>query len=150
VEVFDLVWEGEGLAVFGDDNGVGGEKFGGAEVAEHAEIVIGGGVGRVEEDVAERWLSGVARGHGLQAAKGVGGKNRCAGADGEGFEIFADEGGGGRVVFDEDDFRGATAEGFDADGAGAGEEVDEMRAGDFLSEDVEEGFAKLVAGGTEG
>jgi len=33
------------------------------------------------------------------------------------------------VIFDKDDFGGTTAEGFDADGAGSGEEIDEARTG---------------------
>ena len=50
-----------------------------------------------------------------------------------------DEGGGG----------GATAEGFDTDGASAGEEVEKVRAFEMSAEDVEESFAKIVAGGAE-
>jgi hypothetical protein len=46
-------------------------------------------------------------------------------------EILADEFGGGGMIFDEEHVLRAAAEGFDADGAGAGEEVEEMGAGDF-------------------
>lgn len=54
------------------------------------------------------------------------------------------------MIFDEDGFGGAAAEGFDADGAGAGEDVEEARACDGGAEDVEEGFAQAVTGGTKG
>jgi len=53
------------------------------------------------------------------------------------------------VIFDEGYVGGAAAEGFDADGASAGEEVEEARADYARAEDVEERFAKAVAGGTE-
>jgi len=54
------------------------------------------------------------------------------------------------VIFDEGYVGGAAAEGFDADGAGAGEDVEEAGADYAGTEDVEERFAKAVAGGTEG
>ena len=54
------------------------------------------------------------------------------------------------MVFDEDYFCCAAACGFDTDGAGAGEDVEETRTGDVGTEDVEKGFAEAVAGGTEG
>lgn len=53
------------------------------------------------------------------------------------------------MIFDEGYVGGAAAEGFDADGAGPGEDVEEARAYDAGAEDVEEGFAKAVAGGAE-
>jgi len=53
------------------------------------------------------------------------------------------------VIFDEGYVGGAAAEGFDADGAGAGEDVEEARACYGGAEDVEERFAQAVAGGTE-
>lgn len=54
------------------------------------------------------------------------------------------------MVFDKGCVDRAAAEGFDADGAGAGEDVEEARASDGGAEDVEECFAEAVAGGTEG
>jgi hypothetical protein len=42
------------------------------------------------------------------------------------------------MVFDKHDFSGTAAERFDADGAGAGEDVQEAAAGDAFSEDIEE------------
>ena len=66
----------------------------------------------------------------------------------EGGEVGA-EGSEGRLgVFGEPDVCGATADGFDADGSGAGVEVDKAALGDAWREDVEEGFAQAVAGGT--
>jgi hypothetical protein len=54
------------------------------------------------------------------------------------------------VIFDEGYVGGAAAEGFNAYGASAGEDVKEARAYNARTEDVEERFAKAVAGGTEG
>jgi len=53
------------------------------------------------------------------------------------------------VIFEEGYVGGAAAEGFDADGAGAGENVEEARARYGGAENVEERFAQAVAGGTE-
>ena len=53
------------------------------------------------------------------------------------------------MIFDEGYVGGAAAEGFDADGASAGEDVEESRAYYAGAEDVEERFAQAVAGGTE-
>src|SRR5260370_40071601 len=85
-----------------------------------------------------------------EAAKSGYGENGHAGVDAQRFEIAANQGGGGRVILDEDDFGGAAAEGFDADGAGSGEEVDESRAGCIGGQHVEESFAQAVAGGAQG
>lgn len=74
----------------------------------------------------------------------------CSVLDFEGCEVAADEGGGGGVVFDEDDFDGASACGLDADGAGASEDVEKARTANIGTEDVEEGFAEAIAGGAEG
>ena len=53
------------------------------------------------------------------------------------------------MIFDEDYVGGAATEGFDADGAGAGEDVEKSGAYDAGAEDVEERFAKAIAGGTK-
>ena len=45
------------------------------------------------------------------------------------------------MIFDEGYVGGAAAEGFDADGAGAGENVEEARAYDAGAENVEERFS---------
>src|SRR5580704_3376997 len=54
------------------------------------------------------------------------------------------------MIFDEGYVGGAAAEGFDAYGAGASEDVEEAGAYDAGAEDVEERFAEAVAGGTKG
>ena len=54
------------------------------------------------------------------------------------------------MIFDEDGFGGAAAEGFDAYGAGAGKNIDETRACDSWAQDVEKRFAQAIARGTEG
>jgi len=64
-----------------------------------------------------------------EAAKSVYGEDGRTGVDAQGFEIAANQSDGRGVIFDEDDLGGATAEGFDTDGAGSGEKIDESRAG---------------------
>jgi hypothetical protein len=55
----------------------------------------------------------------------------------------------GGIAVDEENFAGASADGFDSDGAGAGVEVDEEGIFDGRAEDVEESFAEAVAGGAD-
>ena len=64
----------------------------------------------------------------LEGGEGVGGEDGVARSDLERVEILADEFCGGRVIFDESYVGGAAAEGFDAYGAGAGKDVEEVRA----------------------
>jgi hypothetical protein len=150
-EAADAVGELEGAAVLGDDEAALAKKWGRAEEAEDAVVLRFFGVGRVYESEIE-WGVGrfVLVGDFLEGAEGVEGEDLRAAGDCEGCEVATNQDSGGGVVFDEDDFEGAAAEGFDADGAGAGEDVEEARAGDVGAEDVEEGFAKAVAGGAEG
>ena len=53
------------------------------------------------------------------------------------------------MIFDEGYVGGAAAQGFDTDGARAGEDVEESGAYYAGAEYVEERFAEAVAGGTE-
>jgi len=53
------------------------------------------------------------------------------------------------MILDKHDFGGAAAERFDADGSRAGENIDEMCAGNLRTEHVEKRLAKPVARGTE-
>ena len=64
-------------------------------------------------------------------------------------EIFADEADSGGMIFYEDGRNGSAADGFDTDGAGSGEQIEETRAFDAWAEDVEESFAQHVAGGAK-
>jgi len=150
-EAADALGEIEGAAVLGDDEAALAEKWGGAEEAEDAVVLRFFGVGRVYESEIE-WGVGrfVLVGDFLEGAEGVEGEDLRAAGDCEGFEVATDQDSGGGVVFDEDDFEGAAAEGFDANGAGASEDVEEARAGDVGAEDVEESFAKAVTGRAEG
>ncbi len=136
----------EGVAMLGDDEGVRSEKFGSGESVQNPKVVVGVGVGRIEKDVREDGLILAASGKRGKTANSVIRQNGCARANVKQLEILANERGRGRVIFDEDGFGGPTAEGFDADSAGAGKDVEEMRAGDFWAEHVEERFAELVAG----
>src|SRR5882672_8014000 len=54
------------------------------------------------------------------------------------------------MIFYEDGLRGAAADCFDADRAGAGENVKEAGTWDVGPENVEEGFAQTIAGRAEG
>ncbi len=85
-----------------------------------------------------------------EAAKSVDGEHGHAGVDAQEFKVAANEGGGGGVIFDKDDFGGTTAKGFDADGAGSGEEIDESRTGYVGGQHVEKCLAQAVAGRAQG
>jgi hypothetical protein len=150
-EAADAVGELEGAAVLGDDEAALAEEWGGAKEAEDAVVLRFFGVGRVDEDEIE-WGVGrpVLVGDFLESAEGVEGEDLRAAGDREGCEVATDQDSGGGVVFDEDGFEGAAAEGFDANGAGAGEDIEETGARDVGTKDVKEGFAKTVAGGAEG
>src|SRR6266852_5749250 len=95
-----------------------------------------------------RWAC--AGGEFFERAEGVDGEDMGSAGDRERFEIAADQDCGGGVVLDEHYFCCTTANRFDANGAGAGEDVEEARTADVGTEDVEEGFAQAVAGGAEG
>jgi hypothetical protein len=128
----------ESAAVFGDDESVRREKRSGAEKGEGAAVFVGGGIGGIEKnDVERRARRSVFRGEALQAPQGVELENPCATANAEGIEILLNESGSARMVFDEHDVGGTAAERFDADGARAGEDVEEAAAGNAPGEDVE-------------
>jgi hypothetical protein len=138
LEVANNFRQVEGVAMFGGDDAGWGKKFRGAEKGENAAIVFGGGVGRIEINEIELCCCGGRFGSKFfQATQNVERENARAGSDFEGGKIFADEGRGGRVIFDEDGFARATTERFDADCSGAGEEVEETRIGNVVGEDIE-------------
>lgn len=148
VERADLLGEGEDAAVLGDDDGVPGQERASAEKFENAVVFGGGGVGRVEEDVSElRRRFALARGKSFESAECVDGKNGGSPANIEAREIGFDERDGRAVRFDEGGGGGSAADGFDADGSGAGEEIEEVPAFKVGTEDVEERFTEIVAGG---
>ena len=139
--------------VFGDHQGVGREErlVGGAsEEAEGLGVGVFEIVGWVEVDEVGG-LRGEEFGEALEELSraavfhGVGG---CW--DFEGGEIGTESFQGRDGVLAEEDMGGAAAEGFDADGAGAGVKVEEAAAGEAWGEDVEEGFAEAIAGGAGG
>ena len=140
----------ESAAVFGDHKGAGREKRSGAEKGEDAAVFVGGSVRRIEENVEWSACGNVFRGDALQAPQHVELENPYATANAEGIEILLNESGGRRMVFDEHDFSSTAAERFDADGASAGEEVEEAAAGDAFSQDVEKRFAEAIAGRAKG
>jgi hypothetical protein len=128
----------EGAAVLGDHKGAGREKRSGAKKGEDAAIFIDSSVRRIEEnDVEKSACRSVFRGEALQSPQSVELENSRAAENAERIEILLNEGGSGRMVFDEHRFSGTATEGFDADGAGAGEDVEEAATGDAFSQDVE-------------
>ena len=133
--------------MFDDDDAARGDEVRGVEEFEDFLVVGGFFVGWVEEDEIGEQAAGC---HSFEAANGGGLDQFGGGEDVEGFEIFADQARGLGARFDENCFARAAADGFDADGSGAGEEVDEKGFFDGRAEDVEEGFAQAIAGGARG
>jgi len=143
-----ILVESAAPVVFGDDESIGREE-GAAVAAEQAEgenVLVVGGVRRVEEDEA----GGAA---GFEEAGKRGGDaawlEGVAAANAERGEVGANGAEGRLGLLDEDGFTGAAAEGLDADSAGAGIEIEKERAGDAGREDVEESLAEAVAGGAD-
>ena len=131
--------------VFDDDDAAWGDQVRGVEQCEDLLVLGGFFVGRVEEDKIGEPMAGR---HFFQAADS-GSFDQLGCEDVEGFEVFADQSRGLRVGFDENCFARAAADGFDANGAGSGEEVNEQRVLERGAEDVEEGFAQAIAGGAK-
>jgi len=103
-------------------------------------------VGGIEEDEIGEQVAGC---HSFQAAQGGSFDQFGALADFESVEVVADQARGFGVRFDEDCFARAAADGFDAYGAGAGEQVHEEGVFECWAEDVEQGFTQAIAGGPE-
>lgn len=131
--------------MFGDDDALGRDEMRGVEIVEDIHVVIVA-IRRVEKnEVGDQ----VASSEFFKAAFGVGFNYFYASANVEGFEILTHQTYAGGIMVDEEDFAGATADGFNPDCAGAGVEIDEQRIFDGRAEDVEEGFAEAVAGGAD-
>ena len=129
--------------VFSNDERFGVEAFGSGGAAQEAES-LGVGilvlVGRVEKDKVKGLREFLEERHGASGVKSVAGGDAKRGKIGvQGFQ-------GGRSIFGEPDMARAAAEGLDADGSGAREEVDKGGARQGRSEDVKQGLAKTVAG----
>ncbi len=142
--------EREGATMLGDDDGCGSEEGARGEEIQDAGVFFGGCVGRIEKDVGPFWRNRTAAGsERFKPAEGVERKNSSALANSKAREIGFDERDGGAVRFDEGGGGSSAAERFDADGAGTGKEIEKMRAFEMSAENVEESFAKIVAGGPE-
>jgi hypothetical protein len=85
-----------------------------------------------------------------KSIEGILGKDHGACPDSERFQIAADQCRRGRVILEKNNLASATAQGLDAHGAGTGETVEEARAGDRVTQDIEECFAQTVTCGTQG
>lgn len=141
----------ERFAMFDNDDGGGGEKAGRGEIFQHARIIACGCVGRVDKHIVILVTAGFElRFQSFETAKGVSTEDRRVRGNFQRSEIFVDERDAGRVIFDECCVSGAATQGFYADGAGAGEDIEEARAGNSRAKDVEKSFAQAIAGGTHG
>jgi hypothetical protein len=80
----------------------------------------------------------------------LGAEFEVLGGEAGGVEVLADEGGVARGDLDGDDGLGAAAEGLEAEGAGAGEQLEDAGVGDAWGEAVEEGLFDEVRGGADG
>jgi hypothetical protein len=107
-------------------------------------LVQAGVVGWIEENEVE--------GTGRRAAQP--GRQWCgddlAAGGGQGFEMGFESGTETAVALDEDTTGGATGQGFQAEGAGTGEQVEAMPLRDARSEPVEKGFPHPVRRGSDG
>ena len=138
VETTEALRELVRAAMLGDDQAALAKKWGGAEESEDALVLIFFGVRRVDESEIEGGVGGlVACGEFLEGAEGVQREDVHSVGDFKGLEIASDQDGGGRVVFDKHHFGRAAADGFDADGAGAGEDIEEAGTADIGAEHVE-------------
>ena len=71
------------------------------------------------------------------------------GANFQRLQIFLDQRSRRRVLLHKNCFACAAAERFNADGASACEQIEKAGAADEIREDIEERFAKAVAGGAK-
>jgi hypothetical protein len=133
-------------AVLDDDDSARSDQVGFIEKFKGADVVVFFIVRRIEKNKIGHQM---ASGKFLQAADGVGFDYFGGGKHLQRFEILLDELYGGCVGLDEDDLFCAAANRFDADGAGAGEKIDEERVVHRGAEDVEQGFAQTIAGGAD-
>lgn len=133
--------EGGFGGVFGYDEGAGGEHGLAAEEAEGLGVGFFVVVGGVEEDEVDRLRETLEQRHHAAVFEGV------ATGDFEVLQVGAEGFEGRTAVLGEVDVSGSAADGFEAHGSGAGEEVYETAAGDARREDIEQGFAEAVAGG---
>ena len=134
-------------AVFRDHDGVGGEDrfvVVGEEV-QGGSVLIAIAVRRIEED--DVGLA-IVIDHGVEQLADTAVFDGEAAVDFQRGDVGADGGGRFRFALGEPDEIRAAADGFKADGAGAGVEVSELRADDARGEDVEERFAQTVAART--
>ena len=120
-----------------DDEGPGREERSGAEKCEDAAVFFGGSIRGIEKNDVERRAAGsVFRGEALQSPQSVELQDSSAATDAEGIQVFLNESGGRRMIFDKDGFGGAAAQRFDADGAGPREKIEEAATGDAFGENV--------------
>ncbi len=108
--------------MFDDDNTLRRDEVRFVQEFEGPDVVVFVVVGRIEKDEVGHEFAGFQT---FEAAHSVGLDDFGAGQSVERFEILFDEFYGAGVGFDENRVTRAAADGFDADGSRAREEVDE-------------------------
>ncbi len=130
--------------MFDDDDSLRRDEVRLVEKFERADVVFFMVVRRIEKNEVSHEFAGFQA---FQAADGVGFDDFGGGQGVEHIEIVFDQLYGAGMRFDEDGVTRAAADRFDADGSGAREKIDEKRVIDGRTEDVEQSFAQLIAGG---
>ncbi len=136
--------------VLRDDDAAGRKERSRSKNSQHALVLFGRRVRRVEKNKIK---CGTVRfplcGQHLQTAEGVGAEHGRTGAHAERFQVLANQRHGGRMIFDEDDFRGAAAERFNAHRACPRKNINESRARDCGTQHIEKRFPQTVARGAQ-
>jgi hypothetical protein len=135
-----------GMAVFGDDYGVGREQFGGAEKLQRHPIFVDFGVRGIEEHQIES-CAGRFRCQLCKRFRGLQIHHSRTGANIERLQILADQCRRWTVLLHKYRFACAAAQRFDSNRTGAGEQIEETRTQNAIGNDIEKCFAQPVAGG---
>jgi len=138
------------LVVFRDDDAAGRKERSRSKNSQHALILSSGRVRRIEKDKIECGTGFfLLCGQHLQTAEGVGAEHGRTGAHAERFQVFPNQRRGGRMIFDEDHFRGTAAEGFDAHRARPRKHINKSRSRHRRTQHIEKRFAQTITRGTE-
>src|ERR1700674_169931 len=138
------------FVVLRDDDAAGRKERSRSKNSQHARVLFSGRIGGIEKDKIERRVvRGVFSGELFKPAESVGAQHGRAGAHTERFQVLANQRDGRRMLFDEDDFRGAAAERFDAHRACPRKNIEESRPSDCRTEHIEKSLAQTIAGGTQ-
>src|SRR5215471_4574383 len=151
LEIADGLRQVEVLAMLGDDETFLAQQNSKPQKGQNTVIIFGVSVRRIEKNnrgQTRPWFQVLLKQ--FEAVERVHSEDSRATSDFERFEVFTNQSCGGCMALDENSFDGSAAKGFDSDSACSGEHVDEPRTGDMFAENIEQGFAKTVAGGAQG